>query len=77
MKALRDLLGLNQYTIVKHLQDERVIRESQVSVIEGKIGLSHLWGTYAGYFKPLIEDSGHSEKVKEVMRTLLKEWEEA
>ena len=77
MKALRDLLGLNQYTVVKQLQDERIIRESEVSAIEGKIGYKHLWDTYASYFKPLIETSGHSEVIKEVMKTLLKEWEEA
>ena len=77
MKALRDLLGLNQYTVVKNLQDKRIIRESEVSVIEGKIGYKHLWDTYASYFKPLIEDSGHTETIKEVMRILLKTWIEA
>lgn len=76
MKALRDLLGLNQYTVVKHIQDERIIRESQVSAIEGKIGYEYLWSTYASYFKPLIEDSGHTETIKEVARTLLRTWEE-
>ena len=45
MKALRDLLGLNQYTVVKHMQDERIIRESEVSAIEGKIGYKH-YGMY-------------------------------
>jgi hypothetical protein len=42
MKALRELLGLKQYTILRLMDDERVIRESQISVIEGKIGLSEL-----------------------------------
>ena len=77
MKALRDLLGLNQYTVVKHMQDERIIRESEVSAIEGKIGYKHLWDAYAAYFRPLIEDSEHTETIKEVMRTLLKTWIEA
>lgn len=75
MKAIRDLLGLNQYTVVRRLNDERVIRESEVSTIEGQCGLKHLWPVYAAYFRPLIEESGHSETVKEVMRTLLREWE--
>ena len=77
MKALRDLLGLNQYTVIKYMQEERLIRESQVSAIEGKIGYKEFWDTYASYFKPLIEDSGHTETIKEIMRTLLKTWEEA
>jgi hypothetical protein len=77
MKALRDLLGFGQYTVVRLMQDERIIRESEVSAIEGKIGYKHLWNTYASFYKPLIETSGHSETVKEIMRTLLKEWEEA
>lgn len=77
MKAIRDLLGLNLYTVVQQIEDERIIRESEVSAIEGKIGYKPLWNTYASYFKPLIEGSEHSEEIKEVMRTLLKKWEEA
>jgi hypothetical protein len=75
MHGLRALLGFNQYTVVRRLQDERIIRESEVSVIEGKIGLKHLWGIYASYMRGAIEKSGHSEIVKEIMRTLLNEWE--
>ena len=77
MKALRDLLGLNQYTVVRSLQDPRIIRESEVSAIEGKIGYEYLWGIYASYYTLLIEESGHKEYIKELMRILLKTWIEA
>ena len=78
MRALRELLGLTQYAVVRHIKDDRMIRESQVSVIEGKIGYEDLWPLYASYYRPLIEaDNGHTETIKELMRTLLKTWEEA
>lgn len=77
MRAIRNLLGLNQIDVVRGLQDDRVIRESEVSQIEGKTGYNHLWYIYASYFAMLIEESGHTETVKEVMRVLLKEWKEA
>lgn len=77
MKAIRDLLGLGQYTVVRMMKDERVIRESEVSVIEGKIGYKYLWKTYADFYRPLIESSEHCDAVKNVMRTLLRTWEEA
>lgn len=76
MHALRALLGLNLYTIVRYFQDDRVIRESQVSTIEGKTGLNYLWDQYAELYKPLIEKSNHTEEVKEIMRNLLKVWKE-
>jgi len=77
-KALRELLGgLGQYTIVRDMKDERIIRESEVSSIEGKIGYEHLWDVYASYMRRLIEDCEQTEPIKEVMRVLLKTWEEA
>ena len=78
MKALRDLLGLNQYTTLRLMDDARIIRESEVSAIEGKIGYSHLWEVYASFFDSLIEEEkDHTEKVKEIMRELLKTWRES
>ena len=70
-------MGLNQYDIVRHMQDERIIRESEVSVIEGKTGLRHLWPVYELYLEELIEGYVRPEPVKEVMRLLLKQWKEA
>lgn len=75
MRALRELLGFGQYHVVRQLRDERVIRESEVSVIEGKIGKESLWPVYAQFMREAIEESGHTETVKELMRRLLKEWE--
>ena len=77
MRALRGLLGFGQYYIVTHTRGNRFLRESEVSVIEGKIGLEEKWPIYANFMRNAIEDSGHSETIKEVMKTLLKEWEEA
>lgn len=77
MKAIRSLLGFGQYHAVRLLKSKYIIRESEVSAIEGKIGYSDHWLAYAACISVAIEDSGHKESVKEVMRTLLKEWEDA
>lgn len=77
MKAIRELLGLKQYTLVRMMKDDRIIRESEVSSIEGKIGYKHLWSTYALYMYKLIDECDYAEDIKNIMRTLLKEWEEA
>lgn len=62
---------------MRHMNDDRIIRESEISVIDGKIGKKQLWGAYAAYMRILIADSGHSNIVKDTMLTLLQEWEEA
>lgn len=77
MAALRALLNLNQYTLVRLINDDRIIRECEVSVIEGKIGLKPLWSVYSDKVAELIDESNHNESVKNIMRNLLKQWIEA
>ena len=77
MKAIRALLGYKQYTILRLIKDERIIRESEISAIEGKIGYTHLWPVYADCMMKEIDRSSQSETIKLIMKSLLKEWEEA
>lgn len=77
MKAIRELLGFGQYHVVRHMDDSRLIRESEVSAIEGKIGYAYLWPVYARFIRQAIEESDHQESVKKIMRDLLKIWEES
>ena len=77
MKAIRALMGYGQYTVVQKMKDHRIIRESEVSVLDGKIGLNHLWETYGNYYEREINDSELDDNIKEVMRTLLDTWRRA
>lgn len=78
MKALRDLLGLKQYSLLRLMDDARIIRESQVSVIEGKVGLDYLWPVYADYMRALIgAEKDQPKDIIVIMMMLLKKWEES
>ena len=77
MKAIRALMGYGQYTVVRKMRDQRIIRESEVSVLDGKIGLNHLWEAYGNYYEREINDSELDDNIKEVMRTLLDTWRRA
>ena len=74
MKAIRDLLQLNQYDIVRLTKEERLFRESQVSAIDAKIGYNELWNEYADLYGKLILESKHEEDIKVIMTTLLCKW---
>lgn len=86
MKALRELLGLRQYDILRIIRDDcviretqldrvdQIIRESQISCIEGKIGYEDLYEVYASYYSELIATSNHSRVIKDIMEILLNEW---
>ena len=77
MKAIRALMGYGQYTVVRKMKDPSIIRESEISVLDGKIGLKHLWETYGNYYEREINDSELDDDIKEVMRTLLEAWRRA
>ena len=77
MKAIRTLMGLRQYDVVRIFKDDRIIRESEISTLDGKIGNKYLWDVYGNYYEQLINESDLSESIKDVMRSLLDEWRRA
>lgn len=79
MKAIRALLNIGQYHIARDMKrsDLGIIRESTVSMIEGRIGNMEQADDYYAHINRLIERSEQSESVKEIMRMLLKEWRES